>query len=169
MSRPRDLVRPVSGWTRGVLLPGALLLTALATGCGGPSELPTPAPADRSACAALVEALPDTLADEERVAVKPERYAAGWGDPTITLSCGVGVPDGFGPASSCLQADGVDWFGQDEETTDNDADVTLTSVTLTPRVAVRFPAAYRGASLAAALSELAIPLREHLRVGAACQ
>lgn len=137
-------------------------------GCG-PAEVNTPDAEDRAACRELVQALPDTLAGQERVDVEPAEYGAGWGDPAITLSCGVGLPEGFGPASSCLNADGVDWFGADEETQDNGSEVTLTTVTLTPHVAVHFPASYRGGPVAAALSDLAPVLKRHLAAGTACQ
>lgn len=165
--------RPAPERTRGVVLSGLLLTLALAVlavlaGCG-PTEVATPPTADRAACAALVDDLPDRLAGEERVEVEPAAYGAGWGDPAITLSCGVGAPDGFGPASSCLDADGVDWFAPDEQTQDNGSDVTLTTVTMRPRVAVHFPATYRGGPLAAALSDLAPALKRGLRVGTPCQ
>jgi hypothetical protein len=155
---------------RGAALSGLLALTAgLLAGCGGPVEIARPPTADRAACAALAERLPHEVGDLDPVAFTPRDAEGGaWGDPPITLTCGVGVPHGFGPASSCITVDGVDWFAPDEETGDNGADLTLTTVTLKPRVALHVPATYRGSTLAAVLVDLAAPLKDALTVGTRC-
>jgi hypothetical protein len=147
-----------------------LCAALLLTGCGGPVELTAPPPADRAACAALAAQLPESLAELAPVAFTPQdSYGGAWGDPPITLTCGVGAPASFGPASSCIVADGVDWFAPDQQTDDNSADLTLTTVTLKPRVALHVPAEHRGATLAAALADLAGPLKEALTRGTRCQ
>jgi hypothetical protein len=158
---------------RGALVPGLVLGSCLVllAGCGGgPIEITPPSSADRAACDRLAAALPDRIADLTAVDVTPtDSDGAAWGDPAITLTCGVPAPAGFGPASTCITADGVDWFASDKETNDNDSDITLTAVTLRPRVAVHVPAKYRGGTSAAALTDLAGPLERSLTAGTRCQ
>jgi hypothetical protein len=160
------LLRPVPLAVRGAMLSAVLLLAA----CGGPVELTPPSAADRPACAKLAALLPDRLGDLAAVEFTPKDAEGGaWGDPPLTLTCGVGVPEGFGPAANCDVVNGVDWFVPDRERNDTDSDATLTSVSLTPRVAVHVPATYRGGALEAALVDLAGPLRSALTVGTRCQ
>jgi hypothetical protein len=156
---------------RGALLSGLLASSVLLlAACGGPVELTPPPATDRAACQALAEQLPGRLADLPPVAFTPkDSYGGAWGDPPIALTCGVPAPASFGPASSCIVANGVDWFAPDNETNDNNADITLTSVTLKPRVALHVPAKYRGGTLAAALADLSGPLKRTLTVGTRCQ
>jgi hypothetical protein len=169
------LLRPVPRAARGAVLSGLAGTLALGTlllgACsGGPVELARPPAADRTACSTLAARLPARLADLASVAHTPDdAYGGAWGDPPVTLTCGVGVPKGFGAASSCIDADGVDWFAPDEETNDNHADITLTTVTLSPRVALHVPGSRRGATLAAALIDLAVPLKSSLTQRTHCQ
>jgi hypothetical protein len=154
---------------RGALLSG-LPVIALLAACGGPVEISRPPASDRATCAALGRRLPHRLADLDPVTFAPKDADGGaWGDPAITLTCGAGVPAGFGPASSCIVVDGVDWFAPDKETNDNGADITLTTVTLKPRVALHVPATYRGGRLSAALVDLAGPLKDTLTSSTRCQ
>lgn len=90
-----------------------------------------------------------------------------WGDPAITLSCGTEPPASFGSASSCISANGVDWFAPDDQT-NGDGDVDLTSVTLLPHVTLHVPKQYRGGILAAALADLAEPLKATLTPDSEC-
>ncbi|MFT4286443.1 DUF3515 family protein [Nocardioides sp.] len=143
--------------------------TLLLAGCGGgPPEVSTPPAADLAACTTLAAALPERLADLAPVPYQPADAPGGaWGDPAITLSCGTPTPAGFGPASSCIDANGVDWFAPDDQT-NGDGDVDLTSVTLVPHVALHVPKTYRGATLAAALADLAEPLKAALTPDSEC-
>jgi hypothetical protein len=137
---------------------------------GGPVEITPPPASARAACAKLAAVLPHRLADLDPVAFTPKDADGGaWGDPAITLTCGVGVPQGFGPASGCDVVNGVDWYAPAKQLSDNDSDVTLTSITLTPRVALHIPAEHRGSTSAAALVDLAVPLKSTLTVGARCE
>ncbi|WP_459982772.1 DUF3515 domain-containing protein [Nocardioides sp. AN3] len=146
------------------------LLASLAACGSGPARITPPRDTDRAACDALALRLPHRLADLEPVAFTPKDSDGGaWGDPPITLTCGAGVPGGFGPTSSCIVVNGVDWFAPDKETNDNGSDITLTTVTLKPRVALFVPARYRGDVVEAALVDLADPLKKTLTVGARCQ
>ncbi|MFI2707845.1 DUF3515 family protein, partial [Nocardioides sp. CER28] len=103
----RRLLRPVPLAARGAVLSGVLVLTA----CGGPVEITPPPASARAACAKLAAALPTKLGDLAPVEFTPkDSYGGAWGDPPVTLTCGVDVPDGFGPTSGCDVINGVDWY-----------------------------------------------------------
>lgn len=118
------------------------------------------------ACAALVEALPDTLAGQERRSVDPaDAPAAAYGDPAITVECGGPMPRGFDSFAACEEVDGVGWYLPPDQITDpteESVDATLGTVGWEPVVALRVPATYRPEGLAAALAELAPPVRRTL-------
>ena len=148
--------------TRGVVVSGLLVLVA---GCSDPVEIDPPDldAADRAACEAFAEDLPPTLADEEPVETEPEEpLGAAWGDPAIAVVCGVDLPDGFDEAAECVEANGVGWYAPPEQYDDQAADVTIFAVTYRPVVELRLPGDYRPNGLAAALAELAEPVRRHL-------
>jgi len=56
--------------------------------------------------------LPATVLDEKRRAVDPGVLSAAWGDPTITLRCGVAKPPTLGATSACFEVNGVGWFAE---------------------------------------------------------
>jgi hypothetical protein len=95
------------------LLPLVLLLA----GCSRAVAVPDPAPtgADLVTCTALMADLPDQVLDQDRRRAEPGNFSAAWGDPAITLRCGVAKPPELGPASTCLEANGVGWFGEEAE------------------------------------------------------
>ena len=76
---------------------------------------PTPSPAVRQQCAAVMADLPATVLDQPRRTVEPGTLSAAWGDPTITLKCGVEKPPGLGDASECFEVNGVGWFAEEAE------------------------------------------------------
>lgn len=76
---------------------------------------PTPSPEGREQCAAVMAALPATVLDQPRRTVEPGALSAAWGDPTITLKCGVDKPPTLGPASECFEVNGVGWFAEQLE------------------------------------------------------
>ncbi len=87
--------------------------------CAGdiPVTPPTPSPAASAACAALAAELPAQVAGRKRVATSPlSDLTAAWGDPVITLRCGVGRPPQLGPTSELVTVgapgvdEPVDWF-----------------------------------------------------------
>ncbi len=151
----------MSRWTRGVVASGLVLLA----GCSDPVEI-DPAEldaADRSACEAFADDLPGTLVDEEPVETEPEHPLGGaWGDPAIAVVCGVDVPDGYDVTAECVEAEGVGWYAPPDQYDDQSADVTIFAVTYEPVVELRLPADYRPNGLAAALAELAEPVRRNL-------
>lgn len=155
----------MSLWTRGVVVSGCLLLAA----CSGPVEINPPdlGPEDQSACEAFADDLPATLTGEDPVETEPkEPLGAAYGDPAIVVVCGVGVPESFGETSDCDVVNNVGWYAPPEQYDDQSADVTIFSVTHHPVVELRLPAEYRPEGLAAALAELAAPVKRNLaRVG----
>jgi hypothetical protein len=93
-------------------------VAGLAAGCGGsPVEVtaPTPTGSGVDECAALMGALPDTVANEDRRDVSPDDAAAGaWGDPAIVLRCGVPKPPGLRPDSECFVVNDVGWLADEQ-------------------------------------------------------
>jgi hypothetical protein len=56
-------------------------------------------------------ALPETLIGESSRATEPESdLTAAWGDPAITMRCGVPDPPALTPTSALISINGVDWF-----------------------------------------------------------
>ena len=145
---------------------------ALLTGCGGPVEVDVPdlGAGDAAACEAFAAALPDTLADEERVDVEPaDAPAAAYGDPAIVVTCGVGRPDGFGPGAQCEVVNDVPWYIPSEQYDDLDLDLVITSAWHEPRAQVVMPAEYRGDALEAGIMARLSPLvADHLRETGKC-
>jgi hypothetical protein len=160
--------RPHLKVKRAGLLTALLLLTA----CGGPVEVDVPDldAADAAACEAFAGALPDTLADEERVDIEPsDAPAAAYGDPSIVVTCGVDRPDGFGPGAQCELVNDVPWYIPSEQYDDLDLDLVITSAWHEPRVRVVMPAALRGDGLEAGIMAKLSPLVDrHLTEVATC-
>ncbi|MEQ7124783.1 DUF3515 domain-containing protein [Actinopolymorpha sp. B11F2] len=93
-----------------------MALAFVLTGCGqGPVtvEPPQPRGAVKAACRALVEDLPTSVGGgESRPVDPPEALAAAWGDPPITLRCGVARPEALTPTSECFEINGVGWYAE---------------------------------------------------------
>jgi len=126
------------------------------------------AAADRLACADLLAALPETIADQTSRTVTGSSYAAAWGDPAIVLRCGVGKPEGFDRFSQCQRTDGIDWFVPESTITDLGDDVLMTTVGRSPAVEVLLPAHYRPEGSAAAMVDLAPTLKAHTSKSTPC-
>ena len=94
----------------------AVLVLLVLTACSAPVAIPEPTPdeAGRAVCTALVAALPDLVLDAERRRADPGLLTAAWGEPPITLRCGVAAPPGLTASSECLEVNGVGWFAEDE-------------------------------------------------------
>ncbi|WP_052432488.1 DUF3515 domain-containing protein [Streptacidiphilus carbonis] len=85
------------------LLPAAALLLAGCSSGGGAVHVAAPTPGGSAAarCGALVAALPKTLMGQSARSVAPAPGStAAWGDPAVTLRCGVNAPGALDPASS---------------------------------------------------------------------
>ncbi|MGB0100670.1 MAG: DUF3515 domain-containing protein [Nocardioides sp.] len=142
----------------------ACVAALLASGCGPPEiETGDLRDADARACSALVADLPDTLSGETAVEVAGDAaYGAAWGDPAIVLTCGVDAVD-ISEAPPCVVADGVGWV-----TPETEGDATLTADGYRPRVRLVVPEDYLPEGSAAALAELAGPIKEHLELEERC-
>jgi hypothetical protein len=125
----------------------AACLALVLAGCAsGTLRLDTPPVSGPTAdhCAALVAALPDSLADQPRRTVETsDGPAAAWGDPPIVLRCGVPEPAGWDPLfGSCQGVNGVFWFIPEGQITGQPVDVVMTTVDRAANVEVRIPAEY---------------------------
>ena len=96
-----------------------------------------PSPTDRvqAMCGDLIDALPETVADDldARDVDPSDALAAAWGDPAVVLRCGVPKPDALTRTSACFEVDGVGWLAtQDGREVSGDAPVegTLTFTTI---------------------------------------
>ncbi|HEU4811548.1 MAG TPA: DUF3515 domain-containing protein [Nocardioides sp.] len=162
--------------TRGAVvsaLSGCLLLAPALASCSdtGPVAVDTPSvsDADRATCAAFLDDLPHTLAGQERRDVTPsDALGAAWGDPAITLTCGVSLPADFDRFATCEEADGVGWFVPVAESSDQSSDVTLTAAGYRPIVRVQLPASYRPEGAATVISQLAQPVKDGLELVDRC-
>ena len=145
-----------------------LLLTACSPGTVSIDE-PDLGAADRAACEALVEDLPDTLAGESRRSIQPDdALGAAWGDPAYVLTCGVPAPSGYEPTAACNVIQGVGWYVPDDQLSDARVDATPIALSLMPYVQVQVPSRYRTEGIDRALAELAPALRRHLGEGLSC-
>jgi hypothetical protein len=145
------------------------VLVAVA-GCGqGPVEIDAPelSAADARACRDFVADLPDTLAGQKSDETSGDtQYGAAWGDPPIVLTCGVGPLD-LSDVPPCSQVDGVGWLVPTDET-GGDRDATFTADGYRPRVRLEVPKDYLPEGGAAALADLAGPVKQHLKLVERC-
>ncbi|WP_116948184.1 DUF3515 domain-containing protein [Jiangella endophytica] len=98
---------------------GAILLATGLAGCGYGAVDVTPhepEPGSAGVCAALQDALPDTVDDAVRRDVDPSsEYVAAWGQPPIVLRCGVAMPASYRPDAQLYDVDGVGWLADEGE------------------------------------------------------
>jgi hypothetical protein len=117
--------------------PGPTLPSVQATGA---VRMDAPALSDDAtvACRALLSQLPDALSDRPRrpVTAGPEQNAA-YGDPAITLACGVGTPS-VPPTDEVSVLDGVCWYSAPDKT-----GTTWYTLDRVVPITVRIPAAYQ--------------------------
>jgi Protein of unknown function (DUF3515) len=91
-------------------LGGALLVTGCGLGAVDVDPHDTE-PGSAPACARLVDALPEVVADAVRRDVQPSSAnVAAWGDPPVVLRCGVPLPAEYRPDAQLLDVEGVGWF-----------------------------------------------------------
>lgn len=145
----------------------ALLLTALTalviTGCSGPAAVDPPRPRGdtAAACRELLQAAPETVEDQSRREVEPESpYTAAWGDPAITLACGVAKPDDLNAASECFEVNGVGWYAEESP-----EQVRFTTIGRSAFVQVTVPTVYEPAN---PLVDLAGPVEQHTELLEPC-
>jgi hypothetical protein len=144
-----------------------VLLALGAVACGG-VEVPDTkvSGAERRACQALVEALPDHVSDQPQRETEGNPLGAAWGDPAIVLRCGVGKPADYDPVLGCQTVNGLDWYVPAEAIDDQQADVVMTTIGRVPAVEVTLPATYRPP--AAAMVDLGDAVKQHTRSVSPC-
>jgi hypothetical protein len=95
-----------------------LLAVALLTftGCSGAVRLDPPdPPINADTCADFVARLPEMLADQQARQTDPtSELTAAWGDPPITVRCGVPDPTTLTASAQLFRIDGVDWFPEQD-------------------------------------------------------
>jgi hypothetical protein len=106
--------------------------------------------------------LPGTVLDGKRRKVAPGRFAAAWGDPPISLRCGVDKPPGLTAASACFEVNGVGWYAEQATT-----GYLFTTIGRTAYVEVGVPSRY--APEANALVDLAAAVSAHDPLVKRCQ
>ena len=103
----------------GTAVAVALGMALVASGCGPQTVQMSPPETDGTTtevCSEFVAELPGTLMDAERAEVQPEsEIMAAWGDPPISLRCGVPRPDALQPDSLLEEVNGVAWLPQPED------------------------------------------------------
>ncbi len=130
-----------------------LVLTA--AGCGSAATVEPGPTASAPVCAEVLRALPDELSGAERRSTNSQATAA-WGDPPITLRCGVTPP---GPTTDrCIAVTGgdgasVDWVVAPLGTTPEDT-WQFTTYGRVPAIEVTVPAAYAGSDATTTLVDL---------------
>ncbi len=145
-----------------------LLVLASGVACGALEVRRTDVTAaQQNACAALVKALPDRVADQDHREIRGNELAAAWGDPAIVLRCGVPSPAGYDKFSACQRVNGLDWFVPDEASDDQGADVVLTTVGREPRVELVVPAARRPP--VAAMVDVGAAVKAHTELVRRCR
>ena len=144
----------------------AAVLAGLA-GCSGGLRVPAPATSGTASaqCRALQARLPQTLLGRKRRSSTPASAdTAAWGDPAITLRCGVAEPGPLNPASAdydpkslstvTIAVDGVCWLTQST----SGGGFRFTTVKQQTYVEVNVPGAYQGQSYP--LPALAAPVQQ---------
>ena len=107
---------------------------------------PSAGPEVASACAALIAALPvEVDPGVERRPVSDGMLTAAWGDPPVTLACGVPLPD---RPEERVTVNDVVWSVRDIG-----AGFRWTTLELTVPVAVEIPDVYSGAEIVNPLTE----------------
>ena len=136
----------------GVALAGMMLTLA---GCGSTAGVEPGPTASAPVCAEVLRVLPEQLSTAERRSTNSQATAA-WGDPAITLRCGVTPP---GPTTDrCISVTGsdgtsVDWvmtpLGEAAEDT-----WQFTTYGRIPAIEVTVPVAYAGDDATTTLVDL---------------
>lgn len=145
--RRTRVAQPAPAARSGVALrPTALIApglgaVALLCGCASVVAVEPPAgldPAAARACGQLAEQLPGQLstAGHRRRVAPDSLLTAAWGDPPVSLRCGVPAPVALGPTSALVTVDGIDWLP--EELT---AGYLMTTVGRVANVEITVPAA----------------------------
>lgn len=121
------------------------------SGCATAVTVPPPASAP-TLCAELVASLPSRVAGQEQRRTEPESPAtAAWGDPPISVRCGVETPAAYQPTSQLFSVNGVDWLAEELS-----SGFRFTTVGLPVNTEVTVPDAY--APEADVIAQLSVPI-----------
>jgi hypothetical protein len=142
----------------------SLVVLTASTACSGAVALTEPDPdaAGRATCMALLTALPEQVLQSTRRPTRPGVLTRSWGDPPITLRCGVARPPALTASSECLEVDGVGWFNEDAQ-----GGVLFTTVGRAVFVEVGVPHAY--APEVRPLTDLAAAVSAHDPLAQPCR
>jgi hypothetical protein len=93
---------------------GLVVAVGLLSACARGVDVAVPSPAPTGpgayACAALHGRLPDEVDAQKVVASHPNSdLTSAWGNPAITIRCGV-LPPHVDPSAQIVSVDGVDWY-----------------------------------------------------------
>lgn len=152
-------MRTARGITSGPIVAAVVLLL---TGCAAEITPPAVTGGTAAICRALVADLPATVDGQAERTVRPRSdLTAAWGHPAITLACGVAKPAGMNAASRCWEVNGVGWYAEER-----DSDVRYTTLGRKALVQVTVPNKFT--PQAAALVDLAGPIKDHVPVLRSC-
>ncbi len=147
-SRPPSAVRPARRpWAPAAV---CLVLLPLASGCGGGTPVTAPRPSGTAAadCRALHRVLPSSLDGLARRETTPASdFTAAWGDPAVTLRCGVARPAVLESATQAARLGGVGWVPESP----GGSGVRMTTTGRQAYVELDIPAHYTGKADSAAL------------------
>lgn len=136
--RRRRSRRPTAAGAPLRLAVGSALACSAVASCATPVALDAPAPL-APACKVLADQRPDRVDGQDRRPTTPASPAtAAWGDPPISLRCGVPVPAAYTPGVQLVTVNGVDWLPEQLSN-----GVRFTSLGRLANVEVTVPAAYR--------------------------
>ncbi|KPC67150.1 hypothetical protein ADL29_03080 [Streptomyces chattanoogensis] len=105
-------------------LPSLLTVLFAAAGCASPDvAVPSPQGGAARHCRALHKELPKTVDGLRRGTAEPvSDFTAIWGDPAVTLRCGVAKPDvltygseHYNPRADAAEVDGVQWLFEKQD------------------------------------------------------
>ncbi|WP_106848108.1 DUF3515 domain-containing protein [Blastococcus sp. Marseille-P5729] len=109
-------------------------------------------------CANVVIGLPDELDGRQKRAVTGHPGSLAWGDPPITLVCGVPKPDDIETATNLTAVNGVTWMvEQDTDTSDYGlpgSNVVWTAVDREVYVSVAVPSDASGSAIISPISKV---------------
>ncbi|KJY42221.1 hypothetical protein VR41_08805 [Streptomyces sp. NRRL B-1568] len=151
----------------------ALLLTSVACSAAdrqaGPA-VPTPSAAQAGLCRALHKELPEAVDGKKRRTADPvSDFTAVWGDPAISLRCGVPRPkiltpgtEHYNPTADAVEIDGVEWLPEQQP----DGSVRCTTTLRLAFVEVTLPKEVVGDAVQiGALTDLADAVKKTIPVG----
>lgn len=146
-----------------LVVPAAATVALSLSACGTPVQLEDPQPTAEVAeqCAALMPELPEKVLEQTRRDTSPGHYTAAWGNPAITVSCGVPRPAAAVTDTRCFEVNKVGWTAEEGQ-----GGWIYTTIGRAGYVQVAVPQEYRPE--ANALVAFAEPIKNHLPENQPC-